>query len=97
MAWYVVSYDLRRERAAEDYNRLYEALKTAVDFCWPLQSIWVIETPLAPSGVIAALVSVGALDQNDGIVVLEITGKGDFAGVAGQPAADWLNAKITRA
>lgn len=97
MAWYVVSYDLRREMSREGYDRLYLALKSAADFCWPLESLWIVETPLAPSAVIAALLRVGALDDNDGIVVLEITGKGDFRRVVNQEVVDWLNRKVTRA
>lgn len=96
MAWYVVSYDLRREMTSEDYKRTHNALKTAVDFCWPLESFWIIETPRQPSDVIQILLDVGALDEDDGIVVLEITGVGNFRRVVNKETADWLNARITR-
>ena len=95
MAWYVVSYDLRREVSSEDYERMHEALKTASDFCWPLESFWIIDTPLVPSQVIEVLMARQILDDNDGVVVLEITGVGAFRRVASQATADWLAQRIT--
>jgi hypothetical protein len=95
MAWYVVSYDLRREVTSEDYELMHAALKTAADFCWPLESFWVIETPRTPTQVIEFLLAHGGLDDNDGVVVLEITGFGAFRRVANQATADWLTQRIT--
>lgn len=97
MAWYVVSYDLRRELSKNDYLRLYNALKTAVDFCWPLESIWIIETPLLPSEVINTLLGFNILDDNDGVVVLEITGVGNYRRVVNAQVAGWLEAHLTKA
>lgn len=96
MSWYVVSYDLRREVSAEDYRRLYRILAGAVDFCWPLDSVWIIETPRKPSEVISVLMNAGILDDDDGIIVLEITGIGDFRRVKDAATAQWLNDHITR-
>lgn len=96
MAWYVVSYDLRKEITSTDWYRLYSVLKTAADFCWPLQSIWIIETPLTPSGVIDVLLSHNVIDDNDGVIVLEITGVGDYRRVFNQETAAWLNNHLTK-
>jgi hypothetical protein len=99
MAWYVVSYDLRkdgREAKQDDYARVHEALRSGMDYCWPLLSFWIIQSPLKPSEVIDALLRVGAIDDNDGIVVLEITGVGDFRRLDSQAAIDWLNTRLTR-
>ncbi len=99
MSYYVVSYDLRKDgRLArqDDYGRVHDALRTAVDFCWPLLSFWIIETPLTPRGVINALLDVGAIDDNDGIAVLEITGIGDFRRLDSEEAIEWLNSRLTR-
>lgn len=96
MAYYVVSYDLRREVSSDDYDRMYETLKTAGDYCWPLESFWIIETTRPPSEVIAVLISRGVLDDDDGVVVLEITGVGDFRRVKNDVTAKWLNARIIR-
>lgn len=96
MAWYVVSYDLRRETTAEDYEKLFSALKSATDWCRPLFSFWIIQAERTPREIIAILRNVGALDEDDGVVVLEITGNGDFRRVIDKEVADWLNARITR-
>lgn len=96
MAWYVVSYDLRREISSDDWRKLYAALKSAVDYCWPLESIWIIETPFKPSEVINILLGFGILDDNDGIIVLEITGVGNFRRVVNQETAAWLNSHLAR-
>lgn len=96
MAWYVVSYDLRRETSVEDYQRVHDALRTAVSYCSPLLSFWIIQTPLSPHGVIEELLRMGAIDDNDGIVVLEITGIGDFRRLEHQEAIAWLNTHLTR-
>lgn len=96
MAWYVVSYDLRTEPTAEAYERVFAALKTAADWCRPLFSFWIIETPLSPRQVISTLLNVGAIDDNDGMVVLEITGTGDFRRVDDSDVVAWLNSRITR-
>lgn len=95
MAWYVVSYDLRRELSSRDWGLLYDALRSASDYCWPLQSIWIVETALKPSEVIRRLVAACVLDDNDGVIVLEITGVGDFRRVVNQQTADWLNTHLT--
>lgn len=96
MAWYVVSYDLRKNIERADYERVHAALRTAMDFCWPLLSFWIIETHLSPRGVIQKLLDIGAIDDNDGIVVLEVTGVGDFRRLDSQDAINWLNNKLTR-
>lgn len=96
MAWYVVSYDLRRETTADDYEKVFAALKSATDWCRPLFSFWIIQTERTPREVISILRNVGALDEDDGVIVLEITGNGDFRRVIDQEVADWLNARITR-
>lgn len=97
MAWYAVSYDLRKEFSPEAWERIGKALRSAFDWCTPLYSFWIIKTGLAPSGVINTLLHIGAIDDNDGIVVLEITGKGDFRRVKDQDCVDWLNGHLTRA
>lgn len=96
MALYVVSYDLRRERTAEQYKRMHDQLRTASAFCWPLESVWLIDSDLVPSEIIKRLVAAGSIDDDDGIVVLELTGIGDFRRVRDQTVADWLNETIMR-
>jgi hypothetical protein len=97
MAWYAVSYDLRKEYSSEAWERVGTALRGAFDWCTPLYSFWIIETGLAPSGVINTLLHLGAIDDNDGVVVLEITGKGDFRRVKDRDSARWLSSHLTLA
>ena len=94
MNWYAVSYDLRGEDSSQAWERIGAALRTAFDWCTPLYSFWIIETGLAPSGVINTLLHLGAIDDNDGVVVLEITGKGNFRRVKDQACADWLSGHL---
>lgn len=97
MAWYAVSYDLRKEYSSEAWARVGEALRTALDWCRPLYSFWIVQTELAPSAVIDVLLNSGALDGNDGVVVLEITGLGNYRRVLDEDVADWLDSHITKA
>ncbi|MBI2260448.1 MAG: hypothetical protein HYU62_02140 [Caulobacterales bacterium] len=94
MRYYVLSYDLRGEIGPQDYIRLADALRTAPDFCRALWSFWVVGTELAPAEIINRLISIGVIDGSDGIVVLEITGRGDFFNVH-PAAADWLRSRIS--
>lgn len=96
MRLYVVSYDLRDNETMDAYDRIFRALQTAADWCRPLFSFWIIETPRTPREVISFLRNVGAIDENDGIVVLEITGLGDYRRVIDADVAAWLNQRITR-
>ncbi|MBX9864663.1 MAG: hypothetical protein K2Y42_18140 [Hyphomicrobium sp.] len=91
---YVVSYDLRDDETIDAYDRIFAALQTAADWCRPLFSFWIIETPRTPTEVIAYLREVGAIDENDGIVVLEITNVGAYRRVIDADVAAWLNARI---
>ena len=93
MAWYVVSYDIRGNTDDEAYERIGSALRSAVDWCKPLLSHWVIETTLTPSQIIERLFSVGAIDDDDGIVVLETTMRGQFRRIQ-SPAVEWLRERV---
>lgn len=97
MAWYAVSYDLRKEYTSEAWERVGNALRTALDWCTPLYSFWIVQTELAPSAVISVLLNSGAIDDNDGIIVLEITGVGNYRRVADQTVANWLDGHLTKA
>jgi hypothetical protein len=94
MAWYVVSYDLRGKESEEAYNRIHQALQTAVDWCKPLLSHWIVETDLGPTGIINELLRLGAIDDDDGIVVLETTMRGQYRRI-GPRAVEWLRQRIT--
>lgn len=98
MAWYVVSYDLRKDgrfATVDDYDRVHNALRTAYNYCWALQSVWIVDTDHTPNEVIETLLRMGAIDDNDGIIVLEITGRGAYRRVAEREIANWLDSFLT--
>jgi hypothetical protein len=97
MAWYAVSYDLRKEYSAEAWKKVGDALRTAADWCTPLYSFWIIQSNLSPAQIIAELLRVGAIDDNDGIVVLEVTMRGDFRRVSdAEHVVEWMRSHIDR-
>lgn len=97
MRYYVLSYDLRGEVSSDDYVRLADALRTAPEFCRALWSFWIVGTAFSPVEIIDRLIHFGVIDADDAIVVLEITGRGDFFGARPPEVAEWLAARITRA
>lgn len=93
MPWYVVSYDLRGNETNEAYERVGKALQSATDWCKPLFSHWIVNSPLTPTQIIERLLGVGAIDDDDGIIVLETTMRGQYRRI-GQPAIPWLRQRI---
>lgn len=94
--WYVVSYDLHGDLSVDAYERIHAALRTAMDYCSPLMSFWIIQTPLSPRQVIQRLLDLSAIDDDDGIVVLEITGIGDFRRLEHVGPVNWLRSHLSR-
>ena len=95
MYWYVVSYDLRRDTSREAYERVAEALRTSTDWCKPLLSFWIVQTDLGAQALINRLLSMGAIDDNDAVAVMETTMRGNFCRLEHKTAIDWMNARIT--
>lgn len=101
MTLFAVSYDVRIETNPQKYQRIYDYLRTAYKWCTPLYSFWIIESDLLPSEIIGRAFNSGVIDDDDGIIVLEITGVGDFrrvrddGPVPGQ-AFNWLNQHVIR-
>jgi len=94
MAWYVVSYDIRGNTDIAAYERIGAALSSATDWCKPLLSHWVVESPLTATEILDRLFSVGAIDDDDGLVVLETTMRGQFRRIH-SPAVEWLRERVT--
>ena len=94
LRYYVVSYDLRQPYTREDYIKIAMMLRTAPDFCRALWSFWIVGTPLRPSEIIDEFVNAGFIGPADRIVVLEMTGRGDFFGAQPVEIEEWLRTKI---
>jgi len=93
MGWYVVSYDLRGNESREAYERIGAALSSAADWCKPLFSHWIIQTTLTPTQILDILFRAGAIDDDDGLVVLETTMRGQFRRIE-SPALEWLRQRV---
>lgn len=97
MAWYAVSYDLRK-RSPEAWARTHRGLRELAGdaYCWPLNSFWIIRSTLAPGAIIQRLLDGNAIDETDGIIVLQLTRAGHFHGIADEGSANWLNAMLVK-
>lgn len=93
MPWYVVSYDLRGNESQEAYERIGAALQSATDWCKPLFSHWIVHTTLGATEIMNRLFSSGAIDDDDGVVVLETTMRGQYRRI-GSPAVEWLRERV---
>ena len=87
---YLLAFDLRHDYSAEAWRRASEAARTMFDVCVPLYSSWLIETGLSAAEIVDALLGAGAIHERDGIVVLELSGKGCFRNLAAPESARWL-------
>lgn len=55
MGWYAVSYDLRKELTRDAWTKMDRALRSAVDWCKPLETFYIVQTALTPAQLIAGL------------------------------------------
>lgn len=91
MAYLMVSYDLHREDEV-DYQQLYDALRSYPDWCWPLESVWIIETEQTPRQVIAYLRPF--VHDRDSLLVMDVGPRASWRNLK-KDAADWLRARFT--
>lgn len=66
-----VSYELRK--AGQNYQTLYDTIKTAPSWCHPMTSHWFIKTNESVQAWSDRLLRV--IDQNDSLFVVDITGQ----------------------
>lgn len=81
-----VSYELRKP--GQDYDVLYETIKTAQSWCHPMTSHWFIRTEQSVDAWRDKLRRV--MDQNDYIFVVDITGQAR-QGWLPKVAWEWFN------
>lgn len=90
MSHYLVTYDLRKP--GRDYATLASAIqRVAMNFSRPLESVWLITSPLSASQIRDFLQQ--HVDANDGLLVVELAR--DWATRCCQPSASgWLRANV---
>lgn len=81
----MISYDLKMP--GRDYSALYAAIKGCGAWWHYLGSTWIVKTTQSIGDVAALLRS--TIDQNDSIIVVDITGKARD-GWLPQKAWDWI-------
>jgi len=88
---YLISYDLRKERTSADYKLVHDRLRAFATYCWPLWSVWIIKSDATPKQILDYLVQSPGVDDNDGFIVMALTGGADWRRVDTKSTADWLN------
>lgn len=79
---YEISYELRKP--GQNYDALYETIKTAISWCHPMTSHWFILTNQSAQTWVDKLRRV--MDENDYIFVVDITGQERQGWM---PKSDW--------
>lgn len=92
MKTYLISYDLRVPETSEDYKRLINYIKRFDGWSKPLKSVWLINTNLSVSAVRDELKI--QTDNNDGILVIDVTDS-DWATIGiSNEVTDWMNKNL---
>jgi hypothetical protein len=81
-----ISYELKKP--GQDYNNLYDTIKSASSWCHPLTSHWFIRTEQSVQTWYEKLHKV--MDENDYLFIVDITGQ-SRQGWLSQKVWDWLN------
>jgi len=86
-----VSYELRKP--GQDYEDLYDTIKSAPSWCHPLTSHWLIRTEQSVQTWYEKLRRV--MDNNDYLFIVDITGQA-YYGYLQQAIWDWINANAAQ-
>lgn len=84
---YSINYDLKRP--GQNYDKLYEAIKSCGDWWHFLGSTWLVDTSLSAQGIWDRLAP--HVDKNDFFLVIGITR--DYQGWLSKEAWEWINAR----
>lgn len=90
MNTYIVSYDL--QRPGKDYSTLIEHLKSYPGWAKPLESVWLIKSSLGISDF-TNQISI-KIDQNDKLIVVEVTKKPVAWVNLDQEVINWINKNL---
>jgi hypothetical protein len=86
----LVGYDLNRP--GQDYEELFEFLKSRGTWCHPLDSTWLVVSPLASAQFRDEVKR--HIDANDEVLVVNVTGDNWAAFGFTQKVNDWLQKHI---
>ena len=87
---YAINYDLKKP--GQDYNDLYEAIKSCGVWWHYLGSTWLVDTSMTAQGIWQKLEP--CIDRNDRVLVIGVTR--DYQGWLSQDAWDWINARTSK-
>jgi hypothetical protein len=82
---YAINYDLKRP--GQNYDQLYEAIKSCGDWWHHLDSTWLVDSALTAQGIWNKLAP--KVDKNDFFLVIGVTR--DYQGWLTEEAWEWIN------
>lgn len=88
---YAINYDLCKP--GNDYDGLYESIKSCGAWWHYLGSTWLVDTHLRAEEIFSRLQS--HLDANDRMLIVGVTQ--DYQGWLTQEAWNWINTRIRKA
>lgn len=86
---YLITYDLKKP--GQNYNELYEAIKSLGSWWHYLESTWLVDTSLIAPRISEKLNP--KIDKNDRLLVIKVTS--DYSGWLTNDAWDWIKQHIT--
>ena len=89
MATYAINYDLRKP--VQNYEKLYEAIKTFPDWCRVTDSFWLVVSPYTASQIHTTLAV--HFDANDKLVVTAARAPGAWNGLPDN-VSEWLKRNL---
>jgi len=89
MPSYLINYDLRKP--GQNYDGLYEAIKSYPSWAHPLESFWVVVSETASTQIRDNLAK--HLDKNDGLIVVKSANSGAWQGLS-KDLTDWLKKNL---
>jgi hypothetical protein len=87
---YSINYDLKRP--GQNYDALYEAIKSCGTWWHYLGSTWLVDTPLSADGIWNRLSP--HIDKNDRVLIIGVTR--DYSGWLPKDAWDWIKGRSPR-
>lgn len=87
---YAINYDLKRP--GQNYEALYEAIRSCGAWWHHLGSTWLVDTSLNAKGIWDRLAP--HVDKNDFVLVIGVTG--DYQGWLPKDAWEWLNSRSSK-